>query len=165
MKATVNGGKPRVVNLKNDAFEVEGKPFPVDFHEIRPGRYHIIHNLKTYAVEVLSSDIASHLHTVRVNGKVFEVQLRDHFDELLQELGMDVAAGKKAGDLKAPMPGLVVNVLVEEGQQIHKGDTLVVLEAMKMENSLKASADAVIKKINVTKGNTVEKNQVLIQLG
>ncbi len=93
-----------------------------------------------------------------------EVQLRDQYDDRLQALGMDASAGKKTGDLKAPMPGLVIDVAVSEGQQVKKGDTLVVLEAMKMENTLKAPGDAVVKKIHIEKGVTVEKNQVLIQL-
>ena len=75
---------------------------------------------------------------------------------------MDALHAKKAADLKAPMPGLVVEVSVSEGQEIKKGDKLVVLEAMKMENILKSPADGVVKKVNVKKGNTVEKNEVLI---
>jgi len=62
------------------------------------------------------------------------------------------------------MPGLVLDILVSEGQTIQKGDSLLVLEAMKMENNLKAINDAVVKKINVSKGDKVEKNTVLIEL-
>jgi biotin carboxyl carrier protein len=69
------------------------------------------------------------------------------------------------GDLKAPMPGLVVDIPVKEGDTVSKGDTLVILEAMKMENALKAVADATVKKIAVTKGQAVDKNTLLIQLG
>ncbi|HNH66215.1 MAG TPA: biotin/lipoyl-binding protein, partial [Bacteroidia bacterium] len=71
---------------------------------------------------------------------------------------------QKVNDLKAPMPGLVLDILVSEGQTIQKGDSLLVLEAMKMENNLKAINDAVVKKINVSKGDKVEKNTVLIEL-
>jgi biotin carboxyl carrier protein len=70
---------------------------------------------------------------------------------------------KKVNDVKAPMPGMVFNVLVSEGQDIKKGDPLIVLEAMKMENVLKSPTDGTVKKIAVTKGVAVEKNQVLIQ--
>ena len=73
-------------------------------------------------------------------------------------------ATPKVNDLKAPMPGLVLDILVKEGDKINKGDTLIVLEAMKMENALKAIADATVKKVSVKKGNTVDKNQVLVQL-
>ncbi len=61
------------------------------------------------------------------------------------------------------MPGMVLNILVKEGDEVKKGDTLLILEAMKMENSLKATADGVIKKIVAVKGTAVEKNQILIQ--
>ncbi len=77
---------------------------------------------------------------------------------------MDKMFAQKVNDLKAPMPGLVLDILVSEGQTIQKGDSLLVLEAMKMENNLKAINDAVVKKINVSKGDKVEKNTVLIEL-
>ena len=77
---------------------------------------------------------------------------------------MDKMFAQKVNDLKAPMPGLVLDILVSEGQTIQKGDNLLVLEAMKMENNLKATNDAVVKKIKVSKGDKVEKNTVLIEL-
>jgi biotin carboxyl carrier protein len=80
-------------------------------------------------------------------------------------MGIDSAGGKKVNDIKAPMPGMVLKVMVENGQQIQKGDALIVLEAMKMENILKAPSDGVIKKIHIVKGDKVEKNQVLLKLG
>jgi len=72
-------------------------------------------------------------------------------------------AAKKVNDIKAPMPGMVLNILVDEGQEVKKGDALIVLEAMKMENILKSPVDGVIKKIAINKGVAVEKNQLLIQ--
>ncbi len=65
--------------------------------------------------------------------------------------------------LAAKMPGMVLNILVDEGQEVKKGDALIVLEAMKMENILKSPVDGVIKKIAINKGVAVEKNQLLIQ--
>jgi biotin carboxyl carrier protein len=82
---------------------------------------------------------------------------------LLHSLGLDSLASKKVNDIKAPMPGMVLNILVTEGQEVKKGDGLIVLEAMKMENILKSPTDGVIKKIAITKGVAVEKNQLLIQ--
>jgi biotin carboxyl carrier protein len=63
------------------------------------------------------------------------------------------------------MPGLVLNVLVSDGQSVAKGDAVLVLEAMKMENIIKAPADGVVKKVAVVKGDKVEKNQVMISMG
>jgi biotin carboxyl carrier protein len=90
------------------------------------------------------------------------VKVKDRFDLLLQSMGMDALATKKVNELKAPMPGLVLDVRVKVGDVIKKGEPLVVLEAMKMENVLKSVADVTIKKIAIEKGNAVEKNQVLI---
>jgi len=67
-------------------------------------------------------------------------------------------------NIKAPMPGLVLDVLVESGQTITKGDQLLILEAMKMENVLKAAGDGVVKSIEIKKGNTVEKGQILVEM-
>jgi biotin carboxyl carrier protein len=66
-------------------------------------------------------------------------------------------------NVKAPMPGLVVNILVEIGQEIKKGDSLVILEAMKMENVLKATGDAKVKSILISKGGAVTKGQIMIE--
>jgi acetyl/propionyl-CoA carboxylase alpha subunit len=88
--------------------------------------------------------------------------ISDRYDELLRSLGMDKAMGAKVNELKAPMPGLVLDIRVTEGQSVAKGEAVIVLEAMKMENILKAPADVVVKKIVAKKGNAVEKNQVLV---
>ncbi|MNF13023.1 Glutaconyl-CoA decarboxylase subunit gamma [compost metagenome] len=66
-------------------------------------------------------------------------------------------------EIKAPMPGLVLNVIVESGQEVNKGDNLLILEAMKMENIIKSPSSGIVKKILVTKGDKVEKNEILIQ--
>ena len=76
---------------------------------------------------------------------------------------MDNLSAKKLNHIKAPMPGLVLSILVEEGKEVKKGDALIILEAMKMENILKSPADGIVKKIAVKKGVPVEKNQLLIE--
>jgi len=67
--------------------------------------------------------------------------------------------------IKAPMPGLVLRIQVEAGQQVEKGQALLVLEAMKMENVLKAPASGVVAEIKAVAGAAVEKGEVLIQMG
>jgi biotin carboxyl carrier protein len=88
--------------------------------------------------------------------------MSDQFDELLHQLGMDSQNTSKIAELKAPMPGLVLRILASEGDEVMKGGNLLVLEAMKMENIIKAPADVVIKSIRVIAGDKVEKNQVMI---
>jgi biotin carboxyl carrier protein len=78
---------------------------------------------------------------------------------------MDAGSHKHINEVKAPMPGLVLRVMIEPGQAIQKGDTLLILEAMKMENVLKAPSDGIVSKILVSKGDKVEKNQVMVNMG
>ncbi len=100
---------------------------------------------------------------LRINSKRVQVKLKDKFDELLHNLGLDEINQKKVNDIKAPMPGMVLSVLVKDGDAVKKGDAILVLEAMKMENILKSPSDGTIKKIAVSKGTAVEKNQLLVQ--
>ena len=93
------------------------------------------------------------------------MKISEPIDLLLSKMGFDAKARNKAEAVKAPMPGMVLRILVEPGQAIKKGDGLIILEAMKMENILKAGADAVVKAIKVTEKTAVEKGTVLIELG
>jgi biotin carboxyl carrier protein len=68
-----------------------------------------------------------------------------------------------AKEIKAPMPGLIFDIKVKEGDEVKKGDAVLILEAMKMENILKSPGDGTVKSIKIKKGQSVEKNQVLIQ--
>ena len=149
------------VNNKYD-FTLDGNEKGIDIIEIKDGIFHIIKDNKSYNAEVLKANKEEKNFVIRVNGNKYAVQLKDKYDDLLKELGMEMGSSVKVKELKAPMPGLVVDVRVKEGDEVKKGDALVVLQAMKMENILKCPADAVIKKIHIKKDSTIEKNQLLI---
>ncbi|HEU4716668.1 MAG TPA: biotin/lipoyl-containing protein [Bacteroidia bacterium] len=142
---------------------IDGKKFSCDVISSGHGRFHVIRDNRSYEVEIEKADVASKTVTVKVNGRSYPLQVKDKYDELLHSLGMDRTSGAKINDLKAPMPGLVLEVKVNEGQEVKKGDAILVLEAMKMENILKSPADVKVKKVSVKKGAAVEKNQVLVQ--
>ena len=76
---------------------------------------------------------------------------------------MDNINNQKVNELKAPMPGLVLSIMVQPGDSVVKGDGLMVLEAMKMENIIRTPADGIVKSVDVKKSDAVEKNQVLIK--
>ena len=164
MKARVNDHHELVFEKKKNHVLMNNIEWQSDLKEIRSGTFHLLINNKSFNVEVVEADAKTKTYKLLVNNKIISVSLKDKLDDLLHELGMDAMAVAKVNDLKAPMPGLVLDILVKEGDKINKGDTLIVLEAMKMENALKAIADATVKKVSVKKGNTVEKNQVLVQL-
>jgi biotin carboxyl carrier protein len=134
-----------------------------DVQRISEKEFSLLYNQRSYYIQVLKNDPGSKKMLISVNGKKCSVELEDEYDSLLKKLGMDTAGGKQVKELKAPMPGLVVDVLVNEGDLILKDQPLVILEAMKMENILKAQADVTIGSIHVKKGAAVEKNQVLIK--
>ena len=97
-----------------------------------------------------------------LNQKEFVVDLLEPIDQKMLDLGIDTKKLAKANNIKAPMPGLILKTLVNEGDAVKSGDPLFILEAMKMENVFKAPDDAVIKKILIKQGDTVDKNQELI---
>lgn len=99
---------------------------------------------------------------LRMAGSAHEIEIKDKYDLLLKQLGMDKLMGAQQQDLKAPMPGLVLEVLVKAGDAIKKGEPVLVLEAMKMENVIKAPGDVTIKAVMVQPQQVVEKNEVLI---
>jgi biotin carboxyl carrier protein len=166
-KVTVNGKAPVAADLKikNNQFEgtlgealVKG-----DLLRINEQQFNLIYNNASFNIEVLKLSAEEKSITLRVNARKFTVQLQDKYDLLLHSLGMDNLATKKVNEVKAPMPGMVLKILVTEGDQVKKGDALLVLEAMKMENIIKSPADGLVKKVNAVQGTAVEKNQVLIQ--
>ena len=101
---------------------------------------------------------------IAVNDTEYKINIKDKFDILLEKLGMSDMAIKKMKDIKAPMPGLVIDIKVKVGDVLAAGDTILVLEAMKMENMLKSPGEGTVKSIKVNKGEAVEKGQVLIEV-
>jgi len=142
--------------------EINGENYALDLmHD--GDEMHVLHDHKSYNLSVVEANYDSKSFTIRVNNNLYNIEAKDRFDLLLEELGMEDLASAGVNDLKAPMPGLVLSVEVEEGQEVKKGEPLVVLEAMKMENVLKAETDAVVKSVAVDKSQAVEKNQVLVE--
>lgn len=164
---TINDKKKLKTDLKisDTAFEgnIDGKKSEGNWSLINPHQLHILHNNKSYNVDVIKVSKEEKTAVLKINSKKFSLKIEDEFDALLHQLGMDSSSTKKVSDIKAPMPGMVLNILVKEGDAVKKGDSVLVLEAMKMENIIKSSGEGIIKKINAQKGKAVEKNQVLIQ--
>ena len=137
-------------------------PVGWDIQPTGPRTFHLLAEGRSLTAELVELDRAAKTVRLLVGGHEYVVQLKDRFDLLLEQMGMSGAGARQLTELKAPMPGLVVGVRVEPGQAVKKGDPLLVLEAMKMENILKAPADAVVKAIRVGLRDNVQKGQVLI---
>jgi pyruvate carboxylase subunit B len=103
-------------------------------------------------------------YTIHMEGFRFEVEALDERTRAIRRLAGAGTTAAGPTSLAAPMPGLVVRVLVEPGDRVHAGQGLVVIEAMKMENELRAASVGVVQKVHVTAGSAVEKGAVLVEL-
>jgi acetyl/propionyl-CoA carboxylase alpha subunit len=143
---------------------IGGKNVDWDIVSLSGDKKNIIINNTNYNIEIESVDIEQKRVSLSVNGKSYSFKIREEIDIQLNSMGMLNHKQIKVDNIKAPMPGLVVKIMVEEGQEVEKGDAIIVLEAMKMENVIKAAGPGKIKKINVTNKEAVEKNAVLIEM-
>ena len=126
-------------------------------------KIHIIHNLKSFSAELLHQDFNHRSYTVKINGNTYKINIETPLDQLIKEMGLSLGNVSVKDEILAPMPGIILEVNVAEGNEVKQGDFLCVLEAMKMENALTAPRDGVIKSVNIVKGETVDKGKLLIE--
>jgi biotin carboxyl carrier protein len=141
---------------------VDKKEIKADIRQLSDSTYHIINDLQSYNVEVINFNSTEKTAVIKVNNNTYSVTAKDQFDILLDKLGLSNLNATKVSEIKAPMPGMVLKVFAGEGMEIKKGDNLFVLEAMKMENIIKAPADVVVKTVKIKPGDKVEKGQILM---
>ena len=151
------------IDITNEGISIEGEILDWDISKIDENYFHIIHNNKSYKAEILNIDYDTKSVSLKLNGTKIDIEVKDKMDILLEKLGMDQANSQKINDVKAPMPGLILDIPIQEGDEVKEGDVIMILEAMKMENVLKAAGDGKVKEVKVKKGDSVEKNQILIQ--
>lgn len=128
------------------------------------GKFHVNFKNVNYTAEIIDADAHYKNITLRINGNIHTIKLADKYDVLIDQLGLKNKTKLLSGNIKAPMPGLVLDVLVQIGQEVKAGEKVLILEAMKMENVITAPTDGVIKSINIQRGNAVEKNALLIEI-
>lgn len=163
MYQTTLNNQPVTIDFSAAGPTLNGESYAWDLVQLTDRTFHILHQNRSYTAELLEINAADKSVSLKINGHIHQVQLKDRFDLLLEKMGMSSAASAKVNDLKAPMPGLIVGISAQPGDAVQKGDSVLILEAMKMENNLKASGDGTIKAIRVNKGDRVEKGQVLIE--
>lgn len=113
--------------------------------------------------ELLENNTESNALTVKINHRVFQIKKKGELDDLISALGLDVPKVRKLKELVAPMPGRIVQIAVSVGQELNPGDEILSLEAMKMENVLKAEGVGTVKAILVQPNQVVEKGSVMIE--
>jgi len=127
-------------------------------------QYHALQNNESYIINILNTDFASKIITVEVNGNSYEMTLADEYDRMVEKMGLLTAKTHKINSIKAPMPGLIIDIMVTIGQKVEAGTPLIVLSAMKMENIITSSGEGVVKKIEVNVNDAVDKGQIIIEM-
>jgi biotin carboxyl carrier protein len=153
VEVSVDGTSVRAPQVEGEAHvvDIEGTPLRV----VTIGR-------RTYRV-LARRGAAPGQYVLHIHGFRFNVEALDERARAIRDLAGAAAKPTGPSSLAAPMPGLVVRVLVEPGQRVQASQGLVVIEAMKMENELRAAGPAVIRAVRVQPGNAVEKGAVLVE--
>ncbi|MCC5920015.1 MAG: biotin/lipoyl-binding protein [Cyclobacteriaceae bacterium] len=141
---------------------IDGEAFPVKIEKVSKDKYLMTTDNKVYRLQLAEANHEKGTAVLYIDNKKADVSIQDKISLLLEELGMSDMATSKVSEIKAPMPGLILDILCEVGQEVEEGDKLFVLEAMKMENIIKSGGSGKIKSIEVAKGDSTEKNQILL---
>jgi len=159
--------KNKTVMVKANEFVFSFSPEEIektDFYKKSPTEFNLIKNNRSVNARLLEADVSGKHLKIEVEGEAYDLVVKDELNQMLDKMGFSTVSSKHIKEIKAPMPGLVLNIAVTEGQKVNEGDKILILEAMKMENSIMIHANAKIKKIRVKPGDAVDKNQVLVEL-
>ncbi len=141
---------------------MDGKIYEVDFESVSGQPvYSLIVNGKSHESYVAQVD---DIWQVLLRGRLYPVSVEDEREKRLRAAAGSSIAETGEFHLKAPMPGLVVTIPVAEGQEVKKGQVLLILESMKMQNELKSPRDGKVNRIKVRAGESVEQRQTLLSV-
>jgi biotin carboxyl carrier protein len=156
---------PYKINV-NDTFHFDFENESIsqlDAVSMETNKFHVLHQNLPYKAEIVFSDFNQKKYTVKVNNNIYHVAISNPLDTLIKEMGFEVGVTKQINFIKAPMPGLILEISVIVGQSVLENDSLIILGAMKMENSFLSPRDGIIKSISVNMGDAVDKGQLLIE--
>ena len=158
---TVNNKQFEIEILADGSITVDGKKREVDFRALDPSMYSILAENVSHelTIEQREDEIE-----VLMRGRLYSNRVLDERALLMAQRSGTLGGESGEVNIKSPMPGLIVAVKVETGQEVKAGDTVIILESMKMQNELKASRDGVVGSVNVQAGQTVEQNKVLVSI-
>jgi len=157
------GGREFAIDLDDEHhIVVDGQVLNVDMQRIESSQlYSLLVDHVSHEVVV---EEAGHVFRVILNGELFEVRVEDERMRRLARAGHQLLPPAGEVQIKAPIPGLVTHILVEPGQAVSAGQTLALLEAMKMENELRAPREGTVSRVAVEAGQRVEQGQLLITI-
>ncbi len=133
-----------------------------DIYQIDENEFHLICDNKSFHAKLIESDFMNRRYSLQINSSIYAVKIKRPIDDLIQKMGYSDGSSRVINSIHAPMPGIIIDLKVAAGQTVQEGDTLLILEAMKMENAILSPKDATIKEIHTAIGDTVDKNKLLI---
>ena len=146
----------------NNEFKIGDTQQSYSFHQQENGRYLLRIDTSLYKIDNVEYDDQTVIFSI--NGEWCKVDVRDEQDLLLDRLGFKRPSEIGEGELNAPMPGKILEVMVSEGDEVELGDPVAILEAMKMENELKAPVSGTVTSISVAKGDSLDKNDLILEI-
>lgn len=136
----------------------------IDLVQKSPVEFNLLKDQRSVNAKLVTIDSSGKKLAIEVEGEKFQIEIKEELDQMLEKMGFGTTANKHIKEIKAPMPGLVLEIAVKEGQKVLEGEKILILVAMKMENSIMIHTDAIIKRIAVKAGQAVEKGQILVEL-
>jgi biotin carboxyl carrier protein len=136
----------------------------LDIISIGDSQYHLLQDNQSYTAQVLHTDFPNKSITLVVNGNIYSLKIADEYDQIVDKMGMRATRSHQINEVRAPMPGMIMEVLTAVGQKVDKGTPLIVLSAMKMENIITSPGAGTVKKITTEINKAVEKGEVIIEM-
>ncbi|XLS30244.1 acetyl-CoA carboxylase biotin carboxyl carrier protein subunit [Flavobacteriaceae bacterium M23B6Z8] len=125
-------------------------------------KLHLVADNRSFLIEVKERNFDTRSYKIRINSTEYTVGIETALDELINKLGLTKGLQKKVSNVNAPMPGQIISVNVQPGQEVKENEPLLILEAMKMENVMVSPRDGIIKEIHIAIKDVVEKGQLLV---
>lgn len=159
---TIGDNEFAIEIIDDKHINIDGEIHQIDFSSIddQPVQSLLI-NGESYEAYVYAED---NLWQVLLKGTQYQAKVEDEREKLLREASPASGTQQMEFHLKAPMPGLIIDTPVEDGQQVEKGDVLIILESMKMQNELKSPRAGTIARIRVKPGDNVEQLEIMLSV-
>lgn len=147
-----------------DNISINGESVQQRFEALETNHYQLTIGRKRFDILDFGYDASRNVHRIAVDGNLMNIEIDDEKSLLLKAMAAKTSGSKSSSIIAAPMPGRIVKVLVEQGATVEHGQGVVILEAMKMENELRAQTTGTVQLVKVQSGQTVEKGDILMEI-
>ena len=151
-----------IVNPLSDKIKIRGKKIDVKVVEDQDGFTYLIYKKKKYSIEILEKN--QNKYNIMINGVWFNFSIETPISYKRKKTLSKFEVTSRVENIEAPMPGKILEIMVEEGSEIKEGEPLIILEAMKMQNEIVSNVSGKIKKVNIRQNESVMKDDIMIEI-